>query len=119
MQALFAMTMDGSIFVAYAETLKPLTLGVAISAVSGIGLGLWIGLSSRFEWLFSPIFYRHAGGTIGSAYPDLGYGLWYWPDIKGLCGLHYGDAGNRSEHRKRRAQYANFHKGYGALISGD
>ena len=39
MQALFTMTMDGSIFVAYAETLKPLTLGVAISAVSGIGLG--------------------------------------------------------------------------------
>ena len=56
MTALARMTFDGSIFVAYAETLKPLITGVAISTVLGIGFGLWIGLSTRFEWLFSPIF---------------------------------------------------------------
>lgn len=54
--ALAQMIFDGSIFVAYAETLKPLILGVAISALFGIGVGLWIGLSARFEWLFGPIF---------------------------------------------------------------
>jgi NitT/TauT family transport system permease protein len=54
--ALARMIFDGTMFVAYAETLKPLILGVAISAVFGIGLGLWIGLSARFEWLFGPIF---------------------------------------------------------------
>ncbi|RYE50457.1 MAG: ABC transporter permease subunit [Hyphomicrobiales bacterium] len=56
MMALAGMVFDGSIFVAYAETLKPLVLGVALSAFVGIGLGLWIGLSARFEWLFGPIF---------------------------------------------------------------
>jgi NitT/TauT family transport system permease protein len=54
--ALAQMIFDGSLFVAYAETLKPLILGVAFSAVFGIGVGLWIGLSARFEWLFGPIF---------------------------------------------------------------
>ena len=56
MQALARMFFDGSLFVAYGETLKPLVVGIAISAVLGIAIGLWIGLSSTFDWLFSPIF---------------------------------------------------------------
>ncbi len=56
MTALLSMIGDGSIFLAYAETLKPLVLGLVISAFFGIGIGLWIGLSARFEWLFGPIF---------------------------------------------------------------
>ncbi|MCF8510956.1 MAG: ABC transporter permease subunit [Rhodobacteraceae bacterium] len=56
MTALLSMMGDGSIFLAYAETLKPLVLGLVISAFFGIGIGLWIGLSARFEWLFGPIF---------------------------------------------------------------
>ena len=56
MTALARMVFDGSIFVAYAETLKPLVLGVGISALFGIAAGLWIGLSAKVEWLFGPIF---------------------------------------------------------------
>ncbi len=56
MTALARMVFDGSIFVAYAETLKPLVIGVTLSAIVGIAVGLWIGLSERFEWLFGPIF---------------------------------------------------------------
>lgn len=56
MSALVAMTLDGSIFLAYAETLRPLVLGVTVSAIVGIAIGLWIGLSPRFDWLFGPIF---------------------------------------------------------------
>ena len=56
MDALIRMTRDGTIFEAYAETLQPLVVGVAISAVLGIGIGLWVGLNSFFDWLFSPIF---------------------------------------------------------------
>ena len=56
MQALFSMAMDGSLWTAYAETLKPLAIGVLISAVIGITVGLWAGLSNWFDWLFSPIF---------------------------------------------------------------
>ena len=56
MSALFRMIGDGTMWTAYAETLRPLVVGVAISAVLGIAIGLWVGLSGFFEWLFSPIF---------------------------------------------------------------
>lgn len=54
--ALWRMAMDGSLFVAYAETLKPLVVGITISAVIGISIGVWIGLSKAMDWLVSPIF---------------------------------------------------------------
>ncbi len=56
MAALARIAFDGTLLVAYAETLKPLILGVTLSAFFGIGIGLLIGLSARFEWLFGPIF---------------------------------------------------------------
>jgi NitT/TauT family transport system permease protein len=56
MSALWELTIEGTIFTAYAETLKPLVIGVLISAFFGIGLGLWVGLSQKFDWLVSPIF---------------------------------------------------------------
>ena len=71
MTALARMTFDGSIFVAYAETLKPLITGVAISTVLGIGFGLWIGLSTRFEWLFSPIFIVMQAAPLAALIPLL------------------------------------------------
>lgn len=87
MQALFVMTVDGSIFVAYAETLKPLTLGVAISAFFGIGLGLWIGLSSRFEWLFSPIFIVMQAAPLAALIPILvmAYGIGLTSKVFVVC----------------------------------
>ncbi len=71
MAALARMTFDGSIFVAYAETLRPLLVGVVISAIAGIGLGLWIGLSSRFDWLFSPIFIVMQAAPLAALIPIL------------------------------------------------
>ena len=65
------MTLDGSIFVAYAETLRPLVVGVLISAIAGIGLGLWIGLSERFDWLFSPIFIVMQAAPLAALIPIL------------------------------------------------
>lgn len=56
MLALWVLIIEGTLFVAYAETLKPLVLGVFISGVLGIGIGLWVGLSRKFDWLVSPIF---------------------------------------------------------------
>lgn len=87
MHALFVMTVDGSIFVAYAETLKPLTLGVAISAFFGIGLGLWIGLSSRFEWLFSPIFIVMQAAPLAALIPILvmAYGIGLTSKVFVVC----------------------------------
>lgn len=71
MVALARMIVDGSIFIAYAETLRPLAVGVAISAAAGIGLGLWIGLSARFDWLFSPIFVVMQAAPLAALIPIL------------------------------------------------
>lgn len=71
MSALARMTFDGSIFVAYGQTLSPLAIGVAISAVVGIGMGLWIGLSARFEWLFAPIFVVMQAAPLAALIPIL------------------------------------------------
>jgi len=56
MEAFWRLLMDGTMFTAYAETLKPLVVGVLISSFLGISIGLAIGLDRRFDWLVSPIF---------------------------------------------------------------
>lgn len=53
--ALFGMMADGSLFVAYADTLKPMIVGVGLCGIAGVGLGLAMGLSRRFEWLTLPV----------------------------------------------------------------
>jgi len=71
MSALARMTFDGTLLAAYADTLRPLTVGVLISAFLGIGIGLWIGLSSRFDWLFSPIFIVMQAAPLAALIPLL------------------------------------------------
>ncbi|SFB11973.1 NitT/TauT family transport system permease protein [Poseidonocella pacifica] len=87
MSALFRMAFDGSLFVAYAETLKPLVLGVAISAFIGIALGLWIGLSSWFDWLFSPIFVVMQAAPLAALIPLLvmAYGIGLTSKVFVVC----------------------------------
>ncbi len=53
--ALFAMMADGSLFIAYGETLKPMAIGILICGVTGVGFGLAMGLSRRFEWATLPV----------------------------------------------------------------
>ena len=71
MAALFRMAFDGSLLAAYAETLKPLVIGIAISAVLGISIGLWVGLSKWFDWLFSPIFIVMQAAPLAALIPLL------------------------------------------------
>ena len=54
--AFLRMMADGSLPAAYAETLKPLVIGVVISTVLGVGLGVAMGLSRMSEWLVAPVF---------------------------------------------------------------
>ncbi|ADH91413.1 binding-protein-dependent transport systems inner membrane component [Ancylobacter novellus DSM 506] len=56
LRAFVTMTLDGSFVAAYAETLQPLVIGIAISAVIGVGLGIVMGLSRFAEWLIAPVF---------------------------------------------------------------
>jgi len=56
LRAFLVMTFDGSFAAAYAETLQPLVIGIAISAVIGVGVGIVMGLSRFAEWLVAPVF---------------------------------------------------------------
>lgn len=87
MSALVTLTLDGTIFTAYAETLKPLVVGIAISAVLGIGLGLWTGLSSKFDWLFSPIFVVMQSAPLAALIPLLiiAYGIGLTSKVFVVC----------------------------------
>ena len=87
MGALIRMTLDGTIFDAYAETLKPLIVGVAISAVLGIVIGLWVGLSGFFDWLFSPIFIVMQAAPLAALIPllVLAYGIGLTSKVLVVC----------------------------------
>ncbi len=87
MSALVALTLDGTIFTAYAETLKPLVVGIVISAFLGIGLGLWIGLSAKFDWLFSPIFVVMQSAPLAALIPLLvmAYGIGLTSKVFVVC----------------------------------
>ena len=71
MTALFMIIKDGSIFVAYMDTLQPLFLGVLISAILGVGIGLWVGLSEKFDWLVSPVFIVMQAAPLAALIPLL------------------------------------------------
>lgn len=71
MSALAAMSVDGSLLQAYLDTLRPLVIGLLISAFVGIGLGLWIGLSHWFDWLVSPIFIVMQAAPLAALIPLL------------------------------------------------
>lgn len=85
--ALVRMTFDGTLLEAYGETLKPLLLGIAISGVLGIAIGLWIGLSSWFEWLFSPIFIVMQAAPLAALIPLLvmAYGIGLTSKVFVVC----------------------------------
>ncbi len=87
MIALGKLALEGTLFTAYAETLKPLVVGVTISAVLGIGLGLWIGLSDKFDWLVSPIFIVMQSAPLAALIPLLvmAYGIGLTSKVFVVC----------------------------------
>ncbi|WP_084608182.1 ABC transporter permease [Nisaea denitrificans] len=87
MSALVALTLDGTMLRAYAETLQPLAVGISISAVFGIGIGLWVGLSARFDWLFSPIFIVMQAAPLAALIPLLvmAYGVGLTSKVFVVC----------------------------------
>lgn len=56
MAALWTMLADGSLFAAFAITLQPLLIGLVVSAILGVAVGVAMGLDERAEWFASPIF---------------------------------------------------------------
>ena len=87
MLALWFLIIEGTLFVAYAETLKPLVLGIFISGVLGIGIGLWVGLSRKFDWLVSPIFVVMQTAPLAALIPLLvmAYGIGLTSKVFVVC----------------------------------
>ena len=92
--ALAILIWDGTLFTAYGETLRPLVVGILISGFFGIGIGLFIGLNRKLDWLVSPIFSAMQTPPC-CANPVIGNGLRDWADFKGICCKHHGNARHR------------------------
>ena len=73
MVAMFDMVIDGSLFAAYLETLKPLALGVGISAVFGVAIGVSMGLYKSSRWLWEPIFVVLQASPVAALIPLITY----------------------------------------------
>jgi len=73
MSALFEMIFDGRMFLAFFETLKPLALGVTISAVFGVFLGVGMGLNRLFQWFWEPIWVVLQASPVAALIPLITY----------------------------------------------
>ena len=73
MRALFELTADGRIAAAYAETLKPLGLGVLISTVFGVAIGVSMGLNRLYQWIWEPIFVVLQASPVAALIPLITY----------------------------------------------
>jgi NitT/TauT family transport system permease protein len=73
MRAMVEMTIDGRMFYAYAETLKPLAVGVGISAVCGVAIGVGMGLNRLWQWAGEPIFVVLQASPVAALIPLITY----------------------------------------------
>jgi ABC-type nitrate/sulfonate/bicarbonate transport system permease component len=71
--ALGRMALDGSLPRAYASTLQPLVIGIAISAALGVGAGVAMGLSRSVEWLTLPLFVIAQAAPMAAIIPMITY----------------------------------------------
>jgi NitT/TauT family transport system permease protein len=71
--ALFSMIADGSLAKAYLITLQPLVIGIALSSIVGIGLGLAMGLSRSVEWFTLPVMIVLQAAPMAAIIPLLTY----------------------------------------------
>jgi len=71
--ALGRMTADGTLARAYVSTLEPLVIGIAVSAVVGVGFGIAMGLSRAVEWLSLPLFVIAQAAPMAAIIPLITY----------------------------------------------
>lgn len=71
--AMVQMMQDGSLFVAYADTLKAMVIGVGLCVAIGIGMGLAMGLSRRFEWVTLPVWVISQAAPMAAIIPLITY----------------------------------------------
>jgi NitT/TauT family transport system permease protein len=85
--AWLALLADGSLAKALAVTLSPLVIGVVISALAGVAIGLLMGLSRRAEWLGLPLFIVLQAAPLAAIIPMLilAYGVGLATKVAVVC----------------------------------
>ncbi len=73
MRALFEMIGDGRLIYAFAETLKPLAIGVFVSAFFGVAIGVAMGLNRLYQWMCEPIFVVLQASPVAALIPLITY----------------------------------------------
>lgn len=73
MAAMWEMILDGRMGHAFYETLKPLALGVSISAFFGVAIGVSMGLNRLFQWMGEPIFVVLQASPVAALIPLVTY----------------------------------------------
>lgn len=87
--AFVGMVMDGSLIGAYATTLQPLVIGIAISAVLGVSIGVLMGLRPMAEWLAAPVFIVMQAAPMAALIPLITfvYGIGMTSKVLAVCVL--------------------------------
>lgn len=73
MVAMVEMAREGSLFVAYVETLKAMVIGVGLCVAIGVGMGIVMGLSRRFEWVTLPVWVIMQAAPMAAIIPVITY----------------------------------------------
>jgi NitT/TauT family transport system permease protein len=86
-RATLAMIADGSLILALGVTLVPLAIGVLLSALLGIGIGVAMGLERRVEWLGLPLFIVLQAAPLAALVPlvILAYGIGIVTKVMIVC----------------------------------
>jgi NitT/TauT family transport system permease protein len=86
-QAAWEMILDGRLPRALGITIVPMLIGVTISAVAGVLLGLATGLSRRTEWLGIPLFLVLQAAPLAALIPMLvlAYGVGLTTKVLVVC----------------------------------
>lgn len=81
------MVADGSLPRAFAITLYPLAIGIALSIVFGVGLGVVMGLSRGFEWFAAPVFIVLQAAPVAALIPLITfvYGIGLTSKVIAVC----------------------------------
>jgi ABC-type nitrate/sulfonate/bicarbonate transport system permease component len=84
---MWSMLLDGSLLHAFAITLEPLVIGLLISGLLGIAIGVAMGLSRHVEWLAVPIFIVLQAAPLAALIPLLvfAYGIGLTSKVLTVC----------------------------------
>ena len=81
------MIADASLLKAFWITLQPLAIGLLVSALLGVALGIGMGLSRRLEWFGAPVFIVMQSAPLAALIPLLtfAYGIGLASKVLTVC----------------------------------